>query len=600
MSEVSAAGHDGADTFGPATSEAGGLDNPLTFELVDDELEELRRLLLAPERDHLAEVHQRVEQLETREYEVEHLSQVLPDAVALRAGQDNQLARALEPTVEETLRGSIQRDPQPFADALFPIFGPAIRKSISEALSSMLESVNRSIEHSLTVQSWTWRLEAWRTGKSFSEIVLSHTLAYRVEQVFLFDEESGTAMQHAVAEAVDAQDSSLVSSMLTAIQDFAQDSFGAGEQDTLATMQIGELTVWIEQGPHAMLAAVIRGIPAPELRTVMQDVIETIHLQFKKELHAYQGDPAPLADTKPLLDAVLLEQYKEKERKTPLALWLLLALVLAALGLWIFFSVRDNLRWKDYLSRLEAEPGLVVTETGRAGGDWFVHGLRDPLARDPAEVLAQTPLRPEDVRARWQPYQALDSALVVRRAAQLLTPPPSTTLRYEAGTLAASGTAPGAWIEEARQRARFLPGILAYDDDALEDDAALHFRNLAAALERQAIGFLQGSTRLAPGQEAALDTLIAGFRRLQAAADEASIGFRLQVLGHASAEGTAVSNQFISRQRAEAVRRALAGRGLPVENVEAVGTGSPLHERPERTEEDRAANRSVSFRVATQ
>ncbi len=333
---------------------------------------------------------------------------------------------------------------------------------------------------------------------------------------------------------------------------------------------------------------------------VLKDTIETVHLQFKRELGAYEGDPETLAGTRPLLEAALLEQYKEQERKTSPALWVLLALVLGALGFWIFTSVRSNLRWKDYLARLDAAPGLVVTESGRAGGRWLVKGLRDPLAQDPAAILAQTPLRPEAVRGLWQPYQALDSAIVVQRAARLLAPPPSVTFGYVEGTLTATGVAPGSWVEEARQRARFVSGVDAYDDAALTNAAVQRFRDLSGAVERQALRFIGGSTRLAPGQDAALDALMADLQQLQAAAAEAGLGYRLQILGHVSTEGDPSSNAFISRQRAEAVRRALAGRGLPLENVEAVGTGTPMHEGVERTEEDRAANRSVSFRVVTQ
>ncbi|MFQ5571067.1 MAG: OmpA family protein [Rhodothermales bacterium] len=599
MSDVSSKKQDGDGAVERVVPEAeeepGGLSNAL----MDAELEELRRLLLAPEQDHLAQVLERLRALERRMPEVDEVGRVLPEAVALRAGQDKQLARALEPTIEETLRGSIQRDPQPFADALFPIFGPAIRKSIREALRALLDAVNRTLEHSLSVQSFRWRVEAWRTGQPFSQIMLRHTLLYRVEQVFLIDHESGLPIRHVVAEAVEAQDSALVSGMLTAIQDFAEDSLGAGQEDSLATMQVGELTVWIEAGPEAMLAAVVRGIPAPELRTVMKDVIETIHLQFKAELEAFEGDPEPLADTHPLLEAALLAQYEKKERKTSPMLWGLLAVLLLLLCIWIIFSLRDHRRWNAYLALLEAEPGIVVAESGRSGGAWFVKGLRDPLAKDPDALLAQTPIPPGDVRGEWTFFQALDSAMVVQRATQWLEPPPTVALYFESGVLAVSGSASAAWIEEARTRARFLPGVAVYDDAALRNEEKQRLQELSTAFERQTLRFTGGTTTPAPGQEAALDALIAEVEHLQAAAGAAGERILLQIRGHVSTEGDPATNQFLSLQRAEAVRQVLVRAGLTVE-VEVIGTGVPRYEGEERTEEDRAANRSVSFRVVRQ
>ena len=584
MSEASSAQHDGDGALEQVPPETEHADEAATSNTADDDMEALRRLLMAPEQE-------RIEVLEQRELTVEDVSKFLPEAVVLRTHQDDLLAQSLGPTIENSLRVSIERDPQPFADALFPIMGPAIRKSIREALRSMLETINRTVESRLSPQAVQWRIEAWRTGLSFSEVVLRHTLQYRVEQVFLIDEEAGLPLQHVVAEDVDAQDSTLVTSMLTALEDFAQDSFGS--EDTLDTLAIGELTVWIEQGPQAQLAAVIRGNPSSELRRVMESVIETIHLQFKNELEAFDGDAEPLDGTRPLLESVLVSQYKDKQRRTSPLVWVFLAVAIIAFGLWIFFTVRDRIRWNDYLALLDAEPGLVVTEQGSRGGDWYVQGLRDPLARDPAAVLAETPLDPDDVRGEWAAYQTLDSAFVLQRAIRLLDPPPTVDLRYDGGTLSASGSATGVWLYEARQRAPFLAGISTYDDAAVQDE----FQDVIDDMEKQALRFIGGGTTLAAGQETALDSLIAFVQRFQISARDSGRQVRLEILGHVSTEGGSATNLALSQRRAESVRNVLIQRGMSPGMVEAIGTGQPRYEGEETTEEQRAANRSVSFRV---
>ena len=105
------------------------------------------------------------------------VSEVLPEAVLLR-NHDPHLTRALAPTIEEAITTSVRRNPQPLADALFPVIGPAIRKAIAASLSGMLESLNRTLEHSLSWRAIQWRLTAFRTGKSFAEVVLLNTLVY--------------------------------------------------------------------------------------------------------------------------------------------------------------------------------------------------------------------------------------------------------------------------------------------------------------------------------------------------------------------------------------------------------------------------------------
>ena len=152
-------------------------------------LSELRSLLVAPEQEDLRKVESRLRTLEERKTQVstDDLTELLPAAVAARNRRDNKLAAALEPTVEETLRGSIRRNPKPIVEAIFPIIGPAIRRAISEALSATMDSVNRTMEHQFSLQGVKWRLEAFRTGQSFSDVVLANTLLFAVEQIFIID-----------------------------------------------------------------------------------------------------------------------------------------------------------------------------------------------------------------------------------------------------------------------------------------------------------------------------------------------------------------------------------------------------------------------------
>ena len=44
------------------------------------------------------------------------------------------------------------------------------------------------------MQGLKWRVESIRTGRPFAEIVLMHSLLYRVEQVFLIHRETGLVL----------------------------------------------------------------------------------------------------------------------------------------------------------------------------------------------------------------------------------------------------------------------------------------------------------------------------------------------------------------------------------------------------------------------
>jgi OOP family OmpA-OmpF porin len=159
----------------------------------DESMAELRSLLLGPAEARLAEIHSRVTD---PQWQLKEVSHVLPAAIAVRSRQDNDLSEALAPTLTSAIERSVRKNPQTLVDAIFPVMGPAIRKAIAAALSGMVQSLNQSLSHSLSVQGLKWRLEAWRTGKTFAEVVLLHTLLYRVEQVFLIHKETGLLLLH--------------------------------------------------------------------------------------------------------------------------------------------------------------------------------------------------------------------------------------------------------------------------------------------------------------------------------------------------------------------------------------------------------------------
>lgn len=502
-------------------------------------MNELRRLLLRPDRKVVADLKARVDRLEVEHDDLmaEEVSAVLPEAIR-QSADDETLAEALSPTIERTLHVSVERDPQPIVDAVFPVIGPAIRKSVSEALNSLVANVNQTLEHGFSVKGLRWRWEAWRTGQSFADVVLRNTLLFRVEQIFLIDRETGLPMQHLTADAVQAEDGALVSGMLTAIQDFVHDSFELEDEETLHDFSVGNLSVWVDHGPHAALAAVIRGTPDPRMREVMHQVTERVHHQFRNAMVAFEGDSSTLDEARPVLEQALLAQYEAPSSRPSPALWLILTVVLAVLGWWSYESWTAHKQWNAYLDELEAAPGLVITETGTHNGRWRVEGLRDPLAPDPDSILQTTTLGAAGVASTWRPYQALDPEILLRRA-----------------------------------RTR------------VEDEVVL---------------FREGVV-LQDGQQVVLDRLSTALLDLREAAG--AVGYRIdvQVRGHHSAEGSRELNQRLATERASFVRQSLRQRGVPNADLRPVSAvGVPIDPDLVGTEDGRIFNRGVTLRVNLQ
>ena len=139
------------------------------------------------------------------------------------------------------------------------------------------------------------------------------SLVYRVEQIFLIHRETSLSLLHVSADAAATQDSDMVAGMLSAIQDFARDSFKTGNDEALEEFRVGELQVWIASGAHAYLAAVIRGNPPRELRICLEDAIESIHVLRGSALAKFEGDATPFESLRPELEPCLRAQYQPKK-----------------------------------------------------------------------------------------------------------------------------------------------------------------------------------------------------------------------------------------------------------------------------------------------
>ncbi len=432
------------------------------------DLEEIRHLLLGREQNQLREINSRLTDKEQRAQDV---SSVLPHAIKLSRERGTELTQALRPTIEGSVRESIEKRPEIFIDALHPIIGSVVRRSIAESLRNLLQSFNQTLEHTFSWQGLKWRFEAMRTGRSFAEVVMLRSLVFRVEQVFLIHRETSLSLLHVSADRAAGGDSDMVAGMLSAIQDFARDSFKTGQDSALEEFRVGELQVWIAPGRHAYLAAVIRGNPPRQLRTTIEQTIESVHLVKGAALANFQGDAAEFESVRPDLEACLHAQYEEakKEGGRQGRAWFVIAALAGLLVAAAVVAYRRDAQWKDFVALLRAQPGIAVTEAERSwNAKARIVGLRDPMAPDPAVLAREANLDPGTIQFDWKEYQALDPSLVRRRFETAYPLPAATHAEVEQGALVLTGAAPYEWIERVREGAPKISGIRTVADDKLQ------------------------------------------------------------------------------------------------------------------------------------
>jgi outer membrane protein OmpA-like peptidoglycan-associated protein len=421
----------------------------------DLQLEQLRTLLVGREIEtvwRLAGVVDDPERLAAA------IGCILPTAIA-QATSDERMGHVLAPVMEKAAESSIRNDPKTLVNILYPTIVPAIRKSIGETIDEMFQRVNLALKYSLTLRGLKWRWEAWRTGRPFAEVVLKHTLVYQVEHAFLVHRHTGLLIAHVAAENAVSQDPQLVSSMLVAIQDFVRDSFSGAEHQGVDSVQLGELRLWSEPGPFALLVVVIRGDPPEGLHETMRNTLSRIHAERYHALESFNGDSAGLGDVEARLrELVALGEHAPPRTSVARVIILgSLSLLLIGAVAWGAWWWHNQQLWEGYLERLRAQPGIVISEAGKRDGKFVVSGLRDPLAIDPRALLGEAGIDPARVETLFEPYQALDPQSVLRRLNATLDPPPSVTLAIAGDRIRAQGSAPRVWLDRAHAVAEGLP-----------------------------------------------------------------------------------------------------------------------------------------------
>ncbi|MBV6521274.1 MAG: hypothetical protein MNPFHGCM_01408 [Gemmatimonadaceae bacterium] len=552
-------GMSGADAPDPAATPS-----PDREVLARSRWQELRSLLLDPERRRLRAVE---EKIEDPGLYADAVSRVLPEAISRRGVKDRELTTALGPVVGEAIKVSIRKNPQPLVEAIFPIMGPAIRRAIATALSELTQSLNTALEYSLTPRGVAWRIEAVRTGKSFGEVVLRHSLVYRVEQLFVIHPETGLLIDHVSAPGVQPLSPDMVAGMLTAIVDFARDSFHVSQSEGLDSLELGELTVWIERGPLATLACVIRGHAPLSYRQTMQGAVEELHSVHAPDIAQSAASGHSFAVRPGILEPCLVVKRQERGGSGSWRLAALVVTVLLGIGWFAATRILDGRRFDRYVGALRDEPGIVVANAERAGGRLILTGLRDPIARDPVAMLEANGLDTTRVSAHWEPYLALRPDFIARRAAAALQPPPEVQVAMRSDTLVLGGVAPAWWRARAIELAATLAGVSAVDAGSLRDSIDVALTTIADRLNDVVITFGPAQTSPDAVGEPRLDSLARSVRLLSRGAAINGRQVMTRVYGSADSVGTREFNAILRLARARTIRSRLVAAGLDPRTV---------------------------------
>lgn len=549
------------------------------------DLEQLRGILLGKEKQHIKQV------LHDNAREV--VGDVVIEALYDRQKQDGALHHVLVPLVEKSVEKSVKDHSDQFVGYLYPLVGRLVRKSVTAFLSEFLEKTNELIENSLTFKGIAWRFKAWQAGVSFSQYVASRTFVFRVEQILLIHAETGILLNSVSRNQSNAENADLVSSMLTAINDFVADSFSSEHNSTeqnLEVVKTEDFSLVINRGPQLVLVAAVTGNIPQDISTQFQKTIEYVHKLFSKEIAEFSGDTTPFDNTDQQLQECLvakLQPEAEKDKKPPiLAIWFVsIAACVAAYFIWLSYQQNALLH---QVKTLDKQPGIVINHIETQGlRNISVRLLRDPQAIAVEQWISDRGLDPQRINFRETQFLSLEADIVNSRVQGVVERYPRVSMQWEDGQPELSGKLPNDLRLQLYRELLAIPGIndveqlarnVISEEIELADEQSPQilkalFEINAARIDSTQIEFRQGQSALSDEAKVQLDRLANTLKSSIELSKRLALNVGLIIMGASDSSGSAQFNQSLSRKRAQAAQQYLIAQGIEPGYLNAVGLG---------------------------
>lgn len=550
----------------------------------DSELETLRSLILGQDDERIIK---RVKG-EARTL----VSDIVTEALHDRENKDGSVKHVIQPLVEDAVEQSVATNRDKLISSLYPIVGSLVRKSVSAFLNEFMEKTNQLLENSLTVRGLTWRIKAWRSGVSFAQYIATQTFVYRVEHVFLIHKETGLLLKSVALDTNTTNEAELISSMLTAINDFVGDSFLKQKdslREELQNVSTDNFTLMIKPGPNAIVVAAVTGNPPSYVNEQLQITLENIQKLYFSELTQFNGDNQAFDQTDNLLRECLLSESKKSAQQTKKKPWLARILV-SVIVIFIAYLVNLTLqesRLHNKLMAIDDEAGIVVRniEVNHLN-NVTLDILRDPLATSVADWLDEKQISIVNLDVMEKRYHALDADILYRRAQKILIPYPTVDAQWQSNILTLSGTLSATSLEELLSllvHAGFVkqsnliadavtltPLAITIDNNELQKQL---FNKTVGEIATIQLDFDVKSAEITPKMQAALIRLTYLVKQAETVAKQLNIPFALIIIGSSDNSGQKSTNEQLSVKRAEQASQALQQLGIDEKIIYTSGIG---------------------------
>ncbi len=222
-------------------------------------LQELRQLLLNPDRQSQRQLEEGLRRLEHLVEDEEELAGLLaPLFEEHTAYLKDHFPQLFSKSLGAAIKLQIRESQGEIIDALYPIMGKLIRKYLRAEIARISQQIDDRLQDPFSLETLKLRLQAFFTGTSYQELLLRKTALPVLEDLFIIDKENGLSLAHHSLHKLTQPD--VVAGMLTGIKSFVEHAFDQGAQE-LEQLAYEEFKVYIFSFETFYVAAGVSGQP---------------------------------------------------------------------------------------------------------------------------------------------------------------------------------------------------------------------------------------------------------------------------------------------------------------------------------------------------
>ncbi len=209
-----------------------------------------------------------------------------------------ELSNSMAPLVVTTIKAELKNSQDEMVEALYPITGRLVKSYVASAIKDLTDQMNRRIEQNALML----RLQSLTTGRSVGELALAGTQDFEVKDLYLIRRGTGELIAHwpDTGNATGSNREQVMSGVLTAVNEFANEAFAA-DQQSLRQISFGSEEVYLRGSALYLLAARCSGTAPKSIEQTIDDAfLSAVENQHKIDIETAGWQDGPVRQSQAL------------------------------------------------------------------------------------------------------------------------------------------------------------------------------------------------------------------------------------------------------------------------------------------------------------